>query len=77
MHMCETQKNGIADFICKAEQGYRCIAQMYGYEGGKEGGWEELGDWDQACMLLTLCIKQVTNENLHGTGNSIQYSVAT
>ena len=29
---------------------------MYGYEGGKEGGWDELGDWDWCIHTIdTMC----------------------
>ena len=47
MHICEIQKNGIDDRICKAERETQeqkintCIAR-----GKGDGGQDELRDWD-------------------------------
>ena len=30
---------------------------MYGYEGGKEGGWDELGDWDWHIYTVDIMYK--------------------
>ena len=42
---------------------HRCREQMYGYRGGKEGRWEELGDWECLPFLLknNLVITKVIN----------------
>jgi len=40
-------KNGTDEPICKAEiETQRTNKQMYGYQMGKGGGWDELGDKD-------------------------------
>ena len=42
----ESEKIGIDDLIYKVEMSHRRREQMYGYQGGKGRGWDELGDWD-------------------------------
>ena len=32
--------------LAKQKQTHRHREQMYGYQGEKGGGWDELGDWD-------------------------------
>ena len=47
---------------------------MYGHREGK-GGRGELEDWNDIQTLLTLCIKEITNENLLcSSGSSTQRS---
>ena len=44
-HICEIQKNGTDELICKAEIESQMQKTNLGYQGG-EGEWDELGDWD-------------------------------
>ena len=54
MHMCGIQKNGIDDFICKAE----IETQMYRTnQGGKGGGGRKWKIVINIYTLLILCIK--------------------
>ena len=70
MHVCGIQKNGIDDPICKAEveaQTQRTNVWILRGEGG--GKIWEIGI--DTCILLILCIKQITNEKtLYCTSNS-------
>ena len=55
MHVCEIQKNGTDEPICKAEIETQ-IQRTYGHQAGGGGGggggaqgtgeWDKLGDWD-------------------------------
>ena len=53
---------------------HSCRKQPYGYQGGR-GGWinREIG----IDIYTLLYIKQITNNLVYSTGNSIQYSVMT
>ena len=34
------------NLFSKQKQNHRCRKQTYGYQGGKGGGRDKLGDWD-------------------------------
>ena len=52
------------------KQTHICREQMYGYLGGKEGRWEELGDWECLPFLLknNLLITKVINAHYRKYG---------
>ena len=65
----ESRKMIQMNLFAKQKQKHRRREQMYGYQGGKEGGM----NWEIGIDMYTLlCIKQLTTENLlYSTGNSI------
>ena len=50
------QKIGQMIFFAKQKQRHRCREQMYGYQAGKDEGWNELVDWGQPIYTIdTMC----------------------
>ena len=64
------------NLFTKQKSSHRWRKQTYGYQEGK-GGWEDkLGDWDW--HVHTAIFKIDTNKDLlYSTGNSAQYTVIT
>ena len=46
MHVCEIQKNGINDLICKREIETQTQRTNVQRPSAGSGGWDEFGDWD-------------------------------
>ena len=44
--ICGILKNGTNELIYKTEMSQRCRKQTYGYQGGKGGRRDKLGDWN-------------------------------
>ena len=77
----ESEKTGIDDLVYKAEIETQMKRTNIWIPRGKVGrGWRGM-NWEigiDIYILLTLCIKLVTNENLlYSTGNSTQCSLVT
>ena len=76
MHTHGIQINGTDEPACKAEvktETYRTNIRI------PWGEWRGRLNWEIKAVIYTLlCVKQVTNENLHySTGNSTQCPVVT
>ena len=55
--------------VAKQKHSHSYREQTYVYQGGKKSGM----NWETGMDLYTLCIKQITKENLlFSTGNSTQ-----
>ena len=71
----KSEKTGIDDLIYKAEIETQMQKTNIWTQGGDEINWEIGIDVN---TLLTLCIKQITNENLlYSSRNPTQCSVVT
>ena len=49
--ICGIQGKGTEELICKAEIETQMREQTYGCQG-RQGGWNELGDWDWHVYIL-------------------------